>query len=102
MNYQMPSKQLLQMGNNANERIVVKVQQSLSSTLDYQTVLIYDEARKFEYQGPLPKELKDAMGDRLKVYFNADLIPDKDDKGVPKGTFKFNLLNELEEEVPEW
>lgn len=85
----------------SNKECIVKVQQSLAhhdpNNPDAgQQVLVYDEEREFMYEGPLPDELKELMGDRPKVYCKAELVPDLDQEKQPTGTFKFAIVEEVE------
>lgn len=82
---------------------MIKVQQSLAQhdpdDSDPGTqILVYDQEREFMYQGPIPNELKELMGDRPKIYCNAELLPELDDNGQPDGTFRFAIIEETEDQ----
>lgn len=55
--------------------MILKVQLSLASTDDQRQALIYDEEETFMAEEPLANfaGLKEAMGDRVRAFFEADL-----------------------------
>ena len=50
--------------------MIVKIQKSINPT---GRVLIYDQRQAFVYQGRLTKHLKQTLGNRLKVYVEAEI-----------------------------
>jgi len=38
--------------------IIVKIQRSLLSTNNYESMLVYDETREFLYEGPMQADIK--------------------------------------------
>ena len=77
-----------------SETHVVKVQRSLASSDDEESMLIYTEDRKFEYQGPLTSTVASLMEDKVKIYAEAELIPDPKEEGK----FKFCLVHLIEDQ----
>lgn len=54
--------------------MIVKIQASQYTTAGQQQMLIYNEDRSFQMQEPITKEIKDALGNRVKAYFIAEII----------------------------
>jgi len=82
------------------EMRIIKIQRSLASNKAEQSMLIYDEFREFEYEGPLTGDVARLMGDKPKIYAEAMLVPDKDEDGNETGTFKFSVAHLTEDQ--EW
>lgn len=82
------------------EMKTIKIQRSLVSSDNSDTMLVYDEARDFEYQGPMTPEMISLMGDKPKIYAEAALTPNKDDNGKLLGTFQFSIVHVIEDQ--EW
>ena len=57
--------------------MILKVQQSLSSSLPTPSMLMYNEQRNFEYQANLTDEVKNRLQGRPKAYFNSQQIDGK-------------------------
>jgi hypothetical protein len=90
----------LSMSEVENKKCVVKVQQSLAHNIPDEgtQVFVYDKEKDFMYQGPMPDELQKIIGNRPKIYCNAELMPNLDDEGQPLGTFQFAIMGEVEEQ----
>jgi hypothetical protein len=52
-----------------SDYFVVKVQASLETTHDQQQVMVYDEHRTFQHEGPLGADISRRLNGRPKVYF---------------------------------
>ena len=59
-----------------SERVIIKLQLSLSTMGVGRQVLIYNEDRSIMEQFDASQEVLDLMGDEVKAYFYAKLIPD--------------------------
>jgi hypothetical protein len=54
--------------------MIVKIQASQYTTAGQQQMLIYNEDSSFQMQEPITKEIKEALGNRVKAYFIAEII----------------------------
>ncbi|MEK6880731.1 MAG: hypothetical protein AABY22_14025 [Nanoarchaeota archaeon] len=57
--------------------MIFKVQQSITTNRKKQQVLIYNKDKSIMWEGDMPKDVKKALGDRLKAYFYGELIRTK-------------------------
>lgn len=62
-------------------RTILKVQLSIFTTrggggYNDSTMIVYDETRKFCYEGPTTPEIRKIMRGRNKAFFHAWLVPD--------------------------
>jgi len=55
--------------------MIVKIQQSLSSTSPVKSMLIYNESRRIFYEAPLTTEVAELLDGREKAYFEARVTP---------------------------
>lgn len=53
--------------------MIVKVQASIVTTEDESQVLVYDQAKKYQFQGAMPWDLLVKLNGRPKAYFEAEL-----------------------------
>ena len=79
--------------------IVVKIQRSLAGSEEQEMVLIYDEAREFMYEGPMPSDVRRLMGDKEKIYAEAIMNPDEDQAADLEAS-KFSIVHVIEDQ--EW
>ena len=56
-----------------NRYMKVKVQQGLNNN----NILVYNKDKSIFYEGKMPKKVKKIMGNRLKVYFDAQMVGSK-------------------------
>ena len=54
--------------------MIVKVQRALATTDGIDRVLIYDASRRFAYEGGINEDMVEALGNRPKAYFEAELV----------------------------
>jgi hypothetical protein len=69
----------------------IKMQRSLSSD-DEERMLLYTKDRKFEYEGSLTDAARKFMKHDVKVYAEAEIIPNGD------GTFRFSLVHLIKDQ----
>lgn len=53
-------------------RMIIKIQRSLATTEKEQQMLVYDQSREFEYEGPITVEVAALLGREPKGYFIAE------------------------------
>jgi hypothetical protein len=54
--------------------MIVKIQQSITTTANNKQCLIYSKSGRVNYQGDLPEDLEVVLRGRLKAYFKAKVV----------------------------